>query len=237
MKEEKKDEVVQIEVGQVIDISLESMMGSTGYGWELSELSGPICLIGISVIPVSTRVVAPVSQVFHIKGIGIGKACVKFVLAAAWKLEEPAQTITYQINIVKAVATAENDLKIKGFIGSQKTTVRDAQDVKSLYSYQPPVVKYGVPCDDAYERLYYGVLPQSICNSDPRLYYGVCCAPQTDPRVYYGVCCAPDNDMCCAPPQVLKYGILPRPMYNVYAPIQKYNIPPLMRYNFPDKCE
>jgi len=234
MKEEKKDEVVQIEIGQVIDISLESMMGSTGYGWELSELSGLIRLIGISVIPASPGIVASVSQVFHIKGIGVGKACVKFALAAAWKLEEPVQTVIYQINIVKAVATSENDMKIKGFVGSQKATVRD---VRSLYSSQPPVIKYGIPCDDAYERLAYGVLPQCTCNADPRLYYGVCCAPPADPRLYYGVCCAPDNDMCCAPPQVLKYGILPRPLYNVNTPIQKYNIPPMMRYNFPDKCE
>jgi len=262
--EKEKNEDVEIEVGQVIDISLESMMGSTGYGWELSELTGPLRLIGISVIPSSTEAVAPVTQVFHIKGTGIGKAKVKFVLTAAWKLEEPIQTVSYQIKVTEAKKPVEDDLKIKGYVASPKATVREQASVIPPYAAQPPMPDYGIPCSDLWQRYYYGVLPQNLGASDPRLYYGVCCSPQAsnlvdtrmyygvrcaptaDPRFYYGVCCAPESDECGTPPiilkygipsQIYKYGILPRPLYNVNSPFAKYNIPPVMRYNFPDKCE
>lgn len=265
----EKNEDVKIEVGQVIDVSLESMMGSTGYGWELSELTGPVNLIGISVIPSSTGAVAPVTQVFHIRGVGVGKAKASFVLTAAWKLEEPIQTITYQINVTEAKKPADDDLKIKGYVASPQASVRDQQSVIPPYAVQAPNQVYGIPCSDLWHRFYYGVLPQNIntpdprlyygvcCrptesgfedprmyygirsaqSSDPRLYYGVCCAPESDPRLYYGVCCAPESDQCGAPPQIYKYGVLPRPLYNVNTPISKYNIPPMMRYNFPNKCE
>lgn len=44
-------EKVTIEVGQSVDVSLESMMGSTGYGWELASLEGEVNLVGIAVQP------------------------------------------------------------------------------------------------------------------------------------------------------------------------------------------
>lgn len=279
----ENNEEVKIEIGQVIDISFESMMGSTGYGWELSELSGPIRLIGISVIPSSATAIAPVTQVFHIKGIGKGDAKASFVLTAPWKIEDPIQSVTYQITVTEAAVADDDDLKIKGFVASPKATLSDKVPTVILYAVYPPSLKYGIPCDDAYERLYYGVLPKAYygvlpqATADPRLYYGVCCAPSAndlsssvntlynircaqtadccsdvrmyygvrcqqsaaniaDPRVYYGVCCASDTDQCGTPPQIYKYGILPRPLYNVNFPIEKYNIPPVMRYNFPDKC-
>ena len=55
-------EEVTIEVGQAVDVSLESMMGSTGYSWELTSLEGGVNLAGISVQPTSTRPVAPVTH-------------------------------------------------------------------------------------------------------------------------------------------------------------------------------
>ncbi len=281
----EKNEDLKIEVGQVIDISLESMMGSTGYGWELSELTGPANLIGISVIPSSSNAIAPVTQVFHLRGVSVGEVTVSFVLTAAWKLEEPVRKVTYKITVTEAQKPTEDDLKIKGYVASPKASVRDQQSVIPPYAAQPPVPDYGIPCSDLWQRFYYGVLPQNQAAADPRLYYGVCCSPslsaqadvrmyygipcasvqsdprlyygipcasvpsdprlyygipcvstQNDPRLYYGVCCAPDANDCVTPPQVYKYGVLPRALYNVNSPVALYNIPPVMRYNFPDKC-
>lgn len=282
MSKEKNIDV-NIELGQVIDISLESMMGSTGYGWELSELTGPVYLIGISVIPSSTKAVAPVTQVFHVRGIKTGKAKVSFVLTAPWKLEEPVNSVTYNIEVVEVKAVTDDELKIKGFVDAPKASVRDQQKPSPLYDVQAPDYEYS-QFIDLWHRLYYGTLPPRPCASDPRLYYGVRCAPsvldqndirmyyavraplatcEADPRVYYGVCCAPaaldlndirpyyavrspmaagvcsqsEPDYCGTPPQIYKYGILPMPLYNVNGPFAKYNIPPMMRYNFPNRCE
>jgi hypothetical protein len=285
MTKEKKQEET-IEVGQVIDISLESMMGSTGYGWELSELTGPISLLGITIVPSSTAQIGPVTQVFTFKARGTGEAKISFILTAAWKLEKPIEEVHFTIHIVETNKVTEDDLKIKGFVAAPKASVRE-NAVIPPYNVQPPVLEYGIPCADMWQRLYYGVLPQNLATADPRLYYGVCCdpstvtsfgdvrmyygvrcapvtvadprvyygvccaptpdpkvyygvccAPDTDPKVYYGVCCAPESDECGTPPQIYKYGILPRMKYNVNFPFVKYNIPPVgMRYNYPGKCE
>lgn len=269
----KTNEELKIEVGQVFDISLESMMGSTGYGWELCELTGPISLIGISVVPTATGI-APVNQVFMFRGTAVGKGEIAFILTAAWKLEDPIEKIVYQVEVIEQEKPTEDDLKLKGYVAAPKAMVRENAQAP-LYNVQTPVLEYGIPCADLWHRVYYGVLPQNfasadprtyygvccdpskvvsfgdvrmyygircapLADADPRFYYGVCCAPETasiaDPRLYYGVCCAKDNDECGTPPHVYKYGIWPRQLYNVYTPVAKYNIPPMMRYNYPDKC-
>lgn len=253
--EKEKNEDLKIEIGQMFDISLESMMGSTGYGWELSELTGPVNLIGISIIPSSSGIISPVNQVFHLRGIAVGEATVSFVLTAAWKVEEPVNKVTYNITVTEVQKPAEDDLKLKGYVAPPKVSVRDQQPVIPPYASQPPMPDYGMPCSDLWQRFYYGVLPQNLAANDPRVYYGVCCPPssslqqdprlyygipcattQADPRLYYGVCCAPDANDCQMPPQVYKYGVLPRALYNVNSPVSLYNVPPMMRYNFPDKC-
>jgi predicted secreted protein len=285
----EKNEEVKIEVGQVIDISLESMMGSTGYGWELAELTGSVYLIGITVVPSQNGSIGPVNQQFHFKGAKVGKAKITFVLTAAWKVEDPIKTLTYEIIVKEAEKPSEDDLKLEGFVAAPRANVSQPNQPVSIYAVWPP---YGIP-SDYWQRLYYGVLPpQNTSMPDPRLYYGVCCAPSAntadprvyygvccpqddnmadprvyygvccapsanipDPRVYYGVCCAPDAasmggnlaaepnllygvrcatdfDQCGTPPQIYKYGILPRPLYGI-PPVAKYNIPPMMRYNYP----
>lgn len=210
----KKKEDLKIEVGQVVDVSLDSMMGSTGYGWELTELTGSINLVGISVIPSSTRAIAPVSQVFHLRATAEGEATVTFVLTASWKVEEPVDEITYNIFISEASKIKEDDLKLKGYIAPPKATVRDQQNIMPPYNVSPPLPDYGIPCSDLWNRTY---------------------------------CCTPDFDECSNSAQILKYGVLPRTLYGInipttlynvkMPPTTMYNIPPYMRYNFPDKCK
>jgi hypothetical protein len=285
----EKNEEVKIEVGQVIDISLESMMGSTGYGWEVAELTGSVFLFGITTTPSQSGTIGPVTQSFHLRGAKVGKAKITFVLTAAWKVEDPIKTLTYDFIVTEAEKPSEDDLKLNGFVAAPQPNVRQPQPNQpvSLYAVWPP---YGMP--DPWQRLYYGTMPPQNANlGDPRLYYGVCCAPSAsaadprlyygvccdptasaDPRLYYGVCCAPDLNaadprlyygVCCAPgpaslsdnaaadprvyygvkcatdfdqsatpPQIYKYGILPRLLYGI-PPVSKYNIPPFMRYNYP----
>jgi predicted secreted protein len=314
----EKNEDLKIEVGQAIDISLESMMGSTGYGWEVSELTGSVYLFGITTTPSQSGTIGPVTQSFHLRGAKVGKGKITFVLTAAWKVEDPIKILTYDFIVTEAKKPSEDDLKLDGFVAAPQANVRQPQPNQpvSLYAVWPP---YGIP--DYWQRLYYGTMPPQNANlgdprlyygvccapsanaadprlyygvccaptataADPRLYYGVCCAPtaSADPRVYYGVCCAPqdprlDYGVCCAPddprfyygvrcapddprvyygvccapddprlyygvkcatdfdqsatpPQIFKYGILPRLLYGI-PPVSKYNIPPMMRYNYP----
>ncbi|MDU9047433.1 MAG: protease inhibitor I42 family protein [Candidatus Electrothrix sp. Rat3] len=228
-------EEVKIEVGQAVDVSLESMMGSTGYGWELASLEGGVNLTGISVQPTSTRPIAPVIQIFSFRGIGEGSGKAVFVLTAPWKVEEPKKEVVYTFTVVKAEDVDTDDaLRLEGFAAGPTANVRPAGSggiVQPIYS---------VPTDPC---LYYGVCPPGDdCCNQPQAKYGIqppvcecddcCCNP---PQPKYGVqppCCECD-DCCCNPPVTMKYNV-PTMRYNV-PPMMRYNFPPMMRYNFPSR--
>lgn len=229
-------EEVKVEVGQLVDVTLESSMGSTGYGWELAALDGNINLVGIAAYPTASRIGAPVAQVFTFRGTAEGTGKAVFVLTAAWKIEEPKETVTYTFNVVNATAADTDAFRLEGFTAKPKAAVRS--------TLVPP---YSIPA-----RLYYGVLPpqaiysvpidpcscvtgnEDCCGAQPK--YGI-----RPPVIEYGVrppdssiqplyaapndpcLCATGNEDCCNPPTVLKYNF----------PVMRYNIPPVMRYNFP----
>lgn len=251
---------VTLELGQVVDVSLDSMMGSTGYGWELASLEGDVNLLGMTASPSATGGMGSVVQVFTFRGADKGTGKATFVLAAPWKTEPPVQTIEYEFTVKEAVEVDES-LKLKGFTGPQ-AAVRSL-GTTILYAVQPPQNSAGDP------RLYYGMLPpqdnkqpdprtlyavqppQNIAPGDPRLYYGVfpptayygMLPPQASSPMPYGMY-PPVNDCCsddCSTPQtLLKYNI-PGPVmkYNFPQNVMKYNIPgPVMKYNFPtnDGC-
>jgi hypothetical protein len=220
-------EEVTIEVGQSVDVSLESMMGSTGYGWELASLKGNVNLVGISVQPTSTRPIAPVIQVFSFRGVGEGSGKAVFVLTAPWKVEKPKKEVVYTFNVVKAEdADTDDALRLEGFTASPTATVRAAASggTVMLYNVNPPRALYNV--NPPITTLYNVNMP----SIDPCFYYGVCppgddCCNQ--PQQKYNIlppACVGDD--CCNPPVILKYNV---PMPPV---VQRYNIP-MMRYNFP----
>jgi hypothetical protein len=205
---DSNQENVKAEIGQIIDISLESMMGSTGYAWELSQLEGPVNLVGITIVPSSTRAIAPVTQIFKFRCTAAGTAKVSFVLTAGWKIEKPVKEASYEIEVTEAQESNEDNLKLEGFVSPPKATVGGS--TTTLYNVLPqlgldPRVYYGVfpPQTAGDPRLYYGVNPP--LGMDPRVYYGVF-PPQTagDPRLYYGV----------NPP----LGMDPRVYYGVFPP-------------------
>ncbi|WLE95779.1 MAG: protease inhibitor I42 family protein [Candidatus Electrothrix communis] len=217
-------EEVTIEVGQSVDVSLESMMGSTGYGWELTALKGNINLVSMSVQPTSTRPIAPVIQIFSFRGVGEGSGKAVFVLTAPWKVEEPKKQVTYTFNVVKAEdADTDDALRLEGFTAPPTATVRGAAasgGTVMIYNVNTPTQPiYSVPIDPCF---YYGVCPP-----------GDDCCNQPQPK--YGVqppCCEGD-DCCCNPPVTMKYNV-PTMRYNV-PPMMRYNFPPMMRYNFPSR--
>ena len=227
-------EEVKIEVGQSVNVSLESMMGSTGYGWELASLKGNVNLVGISVQPTSTRAIAPIIQIFSLRGVAEGGGKAVFVLTAPWKVEEPKKEVVYTFNVVKAEdADTDDALRLEGFTASPTATVRAAASggTVMLYNVNPPTPQYNIN------------IPQPVYSApiDPCLYYGVCppgddCCNQPQPK--YGIQPPPCvGDDCCNQPQP-KYGIQPPSCVDddcCNPPVtMKYNVP-IMRYNFPSR--
>lgn len=231
-------ETLSAEIGHVIDISLESMMGSTGYGWQLDGMKGYVNLLAITVQN-SSRRMGPIEQIFSFIPTGTGKAVVTFVLAASWKEEEePVKTIEYEITVDKqSVESTDLDkLKVKGFVSKPEV---------SLTKYEPTML-YAVRLRDELK------LRDSI--GDIRLKYGIRVDQRRDLRLKYGILNEGPGD------GRIKYGIRPDTKYNIPGMSQLYNVrpslpdlqtrmyygypinqmdmcTPIMPYGYPNPCE
>ncbi len=220
-----------IELNQMFEITLESMMGSSGYGWFLAELKGELNLIAMSTCPTSSHRIAPVKQVFRFRGTGVGKATVKFVKTVLWKIEPPVDEITYEFEIIEATKKENDDLALEGFVEKPRVDVKGGPIM--LYNVRDP--------HDACARLYYGVLCKQVTDH-VRTYYGVLPERTAEHVAPYYAVCAPAGHVA---PYYAAYspteGLMP--VYAAYPPtecsthphgvIAKYNIPPMLKYNYP----
>ncbi|VVS94680.1 protease inhibitor I42 family protein [Desulfoluna spongiiphila] len=127
-------------VGQPLQIVLQSNVGSTGYGWYLSSLDGGIALFGSCVTPASSAYGGPSNHAFDFLALKEGTYKVEFILIAPWRLDEPAQTETYEIEIKAPSKTAADD--IEEAMQSQRFTSADAVSPESGPSM---VLKYATP--------------------------------------------------------------------------------------------
>jgi len=156
--EEKKE--IQAVVGQPVQITLQSMAGSTGYAWYLSHLEGGLVLSGTSVCPTEPGV-SPLNHVFEFLAVKAGSFSVKFELLAPWRPADPGDSETYQVTISEPKRSAAEDIESamqgKDFVPASAVNVGAQTGLKygipistsSVVMYAAPiasaVVKYGVP--------------------------------------------------------------------------------------------
>ena len=206
-------EKINAEVGHLVNISLQSKVGSTGYGWELAKLDGGVHFLDVNVSH-PTRIGGSSEHVFQFRAVHEGTAIIEFVLAAPWKIEDtdPEIEIHYEITVVKkAESDSETEnLKLKGFVGKPTVSISDI-GATTLYAVQPPVdlqesckpprsipsqslLKYGVPPRFKY------AYPRALYNIPPRQLYAYpasnadCCSS----ALPYGFPCAGEDADCCS---------------------------------------
>jgi hypothetical protein len=144
-------EPLEVVVGQPLQITLQSMMGSTGYGWYLSKLDGGIMLSSATIQPIGPGIV-PVLHIFDFIGAEAGTFNLEFKLAAAWRPGEPGDTKSYEVTVKNPEKTAAEDIetamKGRSFVDSSVLNGDSAMIVK----YAAPItsIKYAAPmsqCD------------------------------------------------------------------------------------------
>ncbi len=192
MAKEKKKTIDAV-IGQPVQITLQSMAGSTGYSWFLSKLTGGLYLAGVSVVPgqdPSGGAIAPVNQVFEFLAAEKGKFEVEFKLIAPWRAEETADTEVYVINITEPKKTAADDIEaaMKGrdFINASAVNVGDCTNVIYAAPMSQPVVKYAAPMSQTVLK-YAAPMSQTVLKyaapmSQPVLKYA---APMSQPVLKY----------------------------------------------------
>ena len=179
---------IVVSQGATFVVELQSMLGSSNYGWCLSSLPKGVILVGTEVVRLpSSHPIGPVNQKFYFGAYSCDQTLtLEFVMTAPSCLEDIKDTYTVDVQIVPADK--------QQFVPYSENAVANVK-----YGYacadqdQTPVVKYGYPCADQMPVVKYGY---PCADQMPVVKYGYPCADQT-PVMKYGY---PDQ------PPVMKYG-------------------------------
>lgn len=205
-----QQEMVVLE-GKVFTVDLQSMLGSTSYGWCLAGLPEGIILEGIQVIRTAPGI-APVIQRFHF-GVSSAKAVeaeLTFVLACSFQPEEIAKEEKISLTIIPHNS-------------DEYITYNENLRQKEAENSANAIIPYGVQFtrEAAQAQLPYGMIyNQNAFNNDfsPMVMYGVkspgfpyteCGLPGTDAEPFIRNSNArPDARMAYGYPQdtLMKYG-------------------------------
>ena len=203
--------------GQSFSIELQSMFGSTNYGWTLTKLPQGIALLSTETISTATGV-APVIQRFWFGAVSAteDKSELEFTLINFTDMSATKKTHTVLLNVIPS----DSDEFAK-FSENSDATIRAVAGPAMPYGLvlgsQEAVVKYGYPC---------GV------QDAPLMKYGYPCGVQDAPLMKYGYPCGA-QDASPNREAALKYGY---PCGTNDAPLMKYGYPcdlPLMKYGYP----
>ena len=175
--------VVKAAVGESFEIQLQSMQGSTGYGWYLTGLPEGVALLSTTSAPVHPEpMIGPVRQIFVFVGLREIKASLEFQMLAPWKPTEPADRKVYALLIGQVEDTLEAEMGAGQFVtrtshmvhmsavlpyGFPEDAVRHKGVVFPLYGYPPPDGRTAVNVIESAENcvLMYGV-PQGIADRE-----------------------------------------------------------------------
>ena len=233
-------------VGQPLQIVLQSSVGSTGYGWYLTALDGGLALYASCVHPSTPGVYgAPSKHAFDFLAIKEGTFTVEFSLLAPWRLDEPAQTETYEIEIKVPAKTASEDIEeamqSQRFTNAEAVSPESASSIIMKYASPmiPTVLKYAAPMnmtmDGSPPILAYAApsvpsmaatcQPGDPCQATLPPFTILYAAPMTQPMPMYAApaanqaqaLSAPSNMLYAAPPAYRTTQAMTAPVQSLYA--------------------
>lgn len=198
--------------GKRFTVELQSMLGSSGFGWSLTGLSTGIALLNTTTAPSTfARMVAPVIQKFEFVAIAApeDKVEIEFTMISFATLEVSKQKHTVLVKVIPS--DSEEFVKLSE---NAEPMLRDVCNSMPPYGYPSPkevqdsVVNamYGYNCGTFNPLIMYG-FPGA--NPDVTLKYGYPCGVQDVVNVKYGYPCGMQDTVKCAnqqDPMVLKYG-------------------------------
>ncbi len=137
---------IDVTVGQQVAITLQSMVGSTGYGWYLTSLGDGLALSCASTCHDANEMMGPVDHVFEFLAVKEGVVTLEFKLIAPWKVGDSADITTYEVTIAESKRSAAEELD--SALGGRKfsPTSSVSYDSSVVLKYAPPIMmKYAPP--------------------------------------------------------------------------------------------
>ncbi|NOQ23704.1 MAG: hypothetical protein GQ565_13790 [Candidatus Aegiribacteria sp.] len=133
-------------VGQPVQIKLQSMAGSTGYSWYLTELDGGLTLSSAVVVPTAPGI-APINHVFDFLACATGSYKVVFELKAPWRPGDVADTEVFEVQIKAKKKTAKQDIESamegREFIRASAVNVGSQVEASQVIKYAAPMSSTG----------------------------------------------------------------------------------------------
>lgn len=177
MNEQKKSDAsgkktVNAVIGQPVQINLQSMVGSTGYGWYLTEIDGGLALSSAVAVPTAPGI-APVNHQFNFIAIAAGTFNLKFELLAPWRPEDVADTEVYSVIITPPKKTTKDDIEAgmagREFLKTSSVSVgQQAADTSTVLKYAAPMVQSAMPQPLIYAApMAQSAMPQSLIYAAP----------------------------------------------------------------------
>lgn len=150
--------------GKVFTVDIQSMIGSTNYGWCLTSLPTEIILLGTDNI--ASNGVGPVTQRFYFGVVSSAAVNVDihFALTCWSDLTKVADTFTAHVSIISGESVnftpySENAVSLYGY------PCGEAANMKYGYPCSEAAnMKYGYPCDQAETAK--AIMPYGVFNSD-----------------------------------------------------------------------
>ena len=260
---EKEGKAINACEGKVFTISLQSMVGSTGYGWTLSSLPKGVAFINKEITPTAPGI-APVNEVFYfcpLRDAAQGPQKIEFTKIC---LYDPHQSIRYgvtpeKVSVSIMVIPANEDgmddfveysegqasynMAIPyGYVGDAGCT---AGEKYGYPCYENAVLKYGYSCGaESFVSHKYGY----PCYENAVLKYGYPCGVAASA----GKCGCGGDENCLEAygyPPIVKYGYpglkYGYPCYEspgavkygypccADIPLEKYGYPCIVKYGYP----
>jgi len=214
--------------GKFFSVTLQSMLGSTNYGWCLTNMPEGVVLFGIENVP-TTPGIGPVNQVFYFGVTDVPEnpeVVLNFKMYCLSDFSKSGEEVAVN---VKLVPYNKDNGDANTFVTySENSAVYNAQIPYGFVFNKPEVIygypiqdnanlKYGYPCQDN-ANLKYGY----PCQDNANLKYGYPC--QDNANLKYGYPCQDNAN--------LKYGYPCQDNANL-----KYGYPcqdtPVLKYGYP----
>lgn len=189
--------------GKTFSVTLQSMLGSTNYGWCLSTMPEGVVLAGLENVP-TTQGIGPVNQIFYFGVVDVPEdpnVVLDFKLLCLSDFSKQGDEV--QVNVQLVPYNKEN-MDSNSFIQySENSAVYNAQ-IPYGFVLNNTALKYGYPCGDNTAAVKYGY----PCDDNITVKYGYPCGDT--PALKYGYPCD-DNPVLkygypCGVEAALKYG-------------------------------
>ena len=151
---------IDIQLGQTDTISFPDNAGSTGYQWMLADLPHNVYLIDVDYVAPANPIPGRAgTRTFTIIGAHVGRGKLTFVQARHWDITNPAQKISYMVDVEAAISPgpvvlygpALTDARARGDLAEMKALASQARDAlaqqgdlsKALADLEAEITKAG----------------------------------------------------------------------------------------------